>query len=338
MRFGRLQYFFVLMICVLFVGPNLLAQSATAAAADPDIQYQSNLVHFGDVVDVDVVGSFEFDWRGTLTPEGYLNGLEHLGDQVYALCRNEADLARDIENGLRKILREPKVVVKIVDRSNRAMAILEGAVKNPQRFQIRRPIRLNELFSFSGGITDRASGDILIFRPQGVNCSRRIEKKAPDGGEFVEARQGNGPQMLNIRISDLLSGKADANPQILSGDIVTVLEATPIYVMGGVNSPREVFSRSRMTLTRVIASAGGLAKDAREEEVTIFRRDGKTSSIIEADLKAIKDKKAEDVILKPFDIVEVGQKGRAKRKFPPVLSTVAGDGARTVTLPVRIIE
>jgi hypothetical protein len=93
-RFGRPQYFFVLTICVLLAGQNLLAQSGNAAA-DTDIQYQSNLVHFGDVLDVDVVGSFEFDWRGTLTPEGYLNGLEHLGDQVYALCRNEADLAKD---------------------------------------------------------------------------------------------------------------------------------------------------------------------------------------------------------------------------------------------------
>ncbi len=337
MKIGNQQYFFVLLFLFLFPYSRTFAQS-TSSLTNSDIQYQSNLIHFGDVVDVDVVGSFEFDWRGTLTPEGFLNGLEKLGDQVYALCRNESDLAREIENGYRKILRDPKVVVKIVDRSNRAMAILEGAVKNPQRFQIRRPVRLNELFSFSGGITDRASGDILIFRPPGVNCARRIEKKSDAGGEFVQASQGNGPQMLNIRISDLLSGKTEANPQILSGDIVTVLEAAPIYVMGGVGSPRQIFSRSKITLTRAIASAGGLSKNAREEEVTIYRREAKKTSIIEANLKEIRDKQAEDIVLKAFDIIEVGQKGREKRKFPPVLSTSAADGSRPVSLPVRIIE
>ena len=30
-----------------------------------------DLIHFGDVIDVDVVGSLEFDWRGGLTPEGF---------------------------------------------------------------------------------------------------------------------------------------------------------------------------------------------------------------------------------------------------------------------------
>lgn len=334
MKIGKQQYFFVLLFSVLLQGSNAAAQS-TSGSTNSDIQYQANLVHFGDVVDVDVVGSFEFDWRGSLTPEGFLDGLEKLGDQVYALCRSEADLAKEIENGYRKILRDPKVVVKIVDRSNRAMAVLEGAVKNPQRFQIRRPVRLNELFAFSGGITDRASGEIVIFRPQGVSCAKRIEKA---GGEFVNARQGNGPLTLNIRISDLLSGKSEANPQILSGDIVTVLEAAPIYVMGGVGSPRQINSRSRITLTRAIDSAGGLAKNAREEEVTVYRREAEKTHIIEANLKEIRAQRAEDIVLKAFDIVEVGQKGREKRKFPPILNTVASDGPRSVSLPVRIID
>ncbi len=333
MKIGRQQYLFVLFFfSVLLPGYNTAAQS-TPSTSNSDVQYQANLVHFGDIVDVDVVGSFEFDWRGGLTPEGFLDGLEKLGDQVYALCRNEADLAREIENGYRKILRDPKVVVKIVDRSNRAMAVLEGAVKNPQRFQIRRPVRLNELFAFSGGITDRASGEIVIFRPQGVSCAKRPEKA---GGEFVNARQGNGSLTLNIRISDLLSGKPDANPQILSGDIVTVLEAAPIYVMGGVGSPRQIYSRSKITLSRAIDSAGGLAKNAVEEQVTVFRRDAENTHIIEANLKEIRAQRAEDIVLKAFDIVEVGQKGRPKRKFPPVLNTA--DGTRPVSLPVRIID
>ena len=105
----------------------------------------TGLIHFGDLIDVDVVGSFEFDWRGTLTPEGFLDGFDKIEAPVYALCRTEEQLASVITAEFVKTLRDPKVAVRILDRSNRAVAYLDGAVKIPQRFQIRRPVRLNEL-------------------------------------------------------------------------------------------------------------------------------------------------------------------------------------------------
>ncbi|MGH9819117.1 MAG: hypothetical protein ACRD43_03015, partial [Pyrinomonadaceae bacterium] len=48
-------------------------------------QSEIDLVHYGDVIDVDVVGSLDFDWRGTLNPEGFLDGMERIEDPVYAL-------------------------------------------------------------------------------------------------------------------------------------------------------------------------------------------------------------------------------------------------------------
>ena len=32
---------------------------------------EANLIHLGDVIDIDVEGNLEFDWRGPLTPEGF---------------------------------------------------------------------------------------------------------------------------------------------------------------------------------------------------------------------------------------------------------------------------
>jgi hypothetical protein len=46
----------------------------------------------------------------------------------------------------------------------------------------------------------------------------------------------------------------------------------------------------------------------------------------------------EDVVLKPFDIVEVAQKGVQKRKFPPVLDKAGFQTSKLVNLPLRIIE
>jgi Periplasmic protein involved in polysaccharide export len=302
-------------------------------------------IHFGDLIDVDVVGSTEYDWRGTITPEGFLSGLDFIEEPVYALCRTEEDVARQIEKGYGKFLREPKVVVRILDRSGRPTSVLYGAVRTPQRFRIERPVRLNELIVLSGGITERASGEIQIFRPEYLSCEavrNDAETSAANENDkrerFVATRRTGGASYMTIKIADLLAGKNEANPLILAGDIVTVLEASPVYVIGGVVNPRQIPFRPQMTLSRAVASSGGLTKDADEKRVTIFRRSSGETKIFEFDLTEIEAGSAEDPILQPYDIIEVGQKGKAKRKLPPVVKTYENAGSDAQTLPLRIVD
>lgn len=323
------HYLSILFLCAFFAGAHVFPQSAPADDPADDV----NRVHVGDLIEVDVLGSFEFDWRGGLNPEGFLDGMDKIESPVFALCRSEGDIAAAIEKEYSKILRNPKVNVRILDRSNRAVAYLDGAVRTPQRFQIKRPVRLNELIVLSGGITDKASGEITVFRPQYLNCG---SSRSESAGEFVKARNNAGSETFSIKIGDLIRGAKDANPEILSGDIVNVTEAFPIYVIGGVNAPQQLSSRSQTTLTRAIASAGGVAKEGDQSKVTIFRRAGGSSQMIERDLGRIRAGEADDPALKPYDIVEVSQKGRPKRKFPPVVA--AGRSENLAKLPLRIIE
>ena len=145
-------------------------------------------------------------------------------------------------------------------------------------------------------------------------------------------------ETVNLRISELLSGNAAANPLVFSGDIITVTKAVPVYVIGAVNNPRQVYSRSEITVTRAIASAGGLAKGAVAEKISVYRREGDKTSIIEVDLGKIKRSETVDVVLKPFDIIEVPRKGGEKRKFPPVVTSGDSRGQGPGTLPLRIID
>ena len=328
--------------CLRSISIIFLALAVTAVVrpqdADrpaPAAQDRLELVHLGDLIDVDVVGSFDFDWRGTLNPEGFLDGLDLVQEPIYALCRSESDLAADLTKAYSKSLRDPTIVVRILDRSNRAVVFLDGAVKFPQRFQIRRPIRLNELLIVAGGITENASGVISIFRPQNLSCA--VQPPAAEGS-FVKASTADGPQTFSIRIADLLAGEARSNPQVLSGDIVTVAEAMPVYVMGGVNAPKQVSARTRTTLSRAVAAAGGVSKKGLESSVTIYRREGNETKILQADLRKIEAAEVEDPVLKPFDIVEVGQKGVEKRRFAPVIDNAGFQTSKLVNLPLRIIE
>jgi protein involved in polysaccharide export with SLBB domain len=295
---------------------------------------QASLVHFGDLIEVDVVGSFEYDWRGSISPEGFLDGFDKIENQIYALCRSEHQLSAAVEKEFTKTLRDPKVAVRIIDRSNRALAFLSGAVRLPQRFQIKRPVHLNELLVLSGGITDRASGEISIFRPANLSC---VDPKLDTGGEFVKASQPGGAETLNVKISDILRGDPSSNPRVLSGDIVTVTEALPVYVIGGVNAPQQISLRNQVTLSRAISMAGGLAKEG-NGSVKIFRRDGRDTKLIDADLEKITSGTAEDPILKPFDIIDVPQKGKPSRVRPPVIDDGLTKGSSLTSLPLRIID
>jgi len=346
-KFYQISY---TLLCIVLLQSSFSSQTPTpelvSANTSPDAEIiQANLIHFGDLIDVDVVGSLEYDWRGTLNSEGFLDGIDFIENPIFGLCRSEEGIAAEVAKAYAKILREPKVVVRILDRSNRPPALLNGAVRTPQRFQIRRPVFLNELIVVSGGLTEKASGEIKIFRSQNLNCRQNSEKKKdsiPDIGEklerFVEVNQDNGSNTINIRISDLLNGKKEANPQILSGDIITVLEAESIYLIGGVANPKQISTRAQITLSRALAAAGGISKNGDARKITVFRRESGETKIIEADLEKIKSGEAEDFVLRAFDIVEVAQTGREKTKFPPVLKIAESSEKKPLNLPLRIID
>jgi hypothetical protein len=201
-----------------------------------------------------------------------------------------------------------------------------------------RPVHLRELLISAGGLTDDASGDISIYRPQNVGCEKNAPKDTTGGSQTSESPTGNGFQVKNITVKDLLAGKTSADPLILSGDIVTVRKSQPIYVIGAVNNPRPVYTHGEITLSRAIDSAGGLSKGAILEPITIFRREGGGSRVITVYLEKIKSGMESDIELKPFDIIDVAFRGRAKRKYPPVIANASGSEQNVAEPPLKIIE
>lgn len=349
MKNRRLHYLSYIFLCVILATSLSSAQTSEPEAAvekqaSQTVVVEENLIHFGDLIDVDVVGSVDYDWRGALTPEGFLSLVTYNENPIFALCRDEEAVAADVAKAFGRILRQPKVVVKILDRSNRPPSVLYGAVKTPQRFRINRPAFLNELIINSGGFTEKLSGEIQIFRPKNLNCLSETTAKVNEKGDaesrerFVAAAQDVTSQYINIKISDLLMGKKEANPQILSGDVITVLEAESVYVIGGVANPKQVSFRSQITVSRAVASAGGLTKDALAQKVTIFRRENKNTKIIEVDLDKAKTNPSEDVLLQASDIIDVAQRGSSKRNYPPIIKIVEPVGKNMTELPLRIID
>ena len=313
------------LVCVLFSSIVFVryAQPQDRISASLTNSNYLSKVHQGDLVDIHIQGFIEYDWRGRLNPEGYFDGFDRLPNPIYAQCRSIDDIAADISKGFAAILRDPKAEVRIIDSSKRAFAVLDGAVKVPQRFQIRRPIRLNEMIIHSGGLTERSSGEILVTRPNGLSCFEEPIDKAS--------------RTFTIRIADLLAGDAKSNPMIVSGDLVVVSEALPVYLLGAVGTQGKLDFRADLTLSRAIDSAGGTTKQGVLDRVNIYRRGG-DSSVISVDLNKIRANELEDVKLRPFDIIDVPFKGRPPKRLPPVIEDLDNENERRSKLPVKIIE
>ena len=305
-------------LSLIFPVPNIPQQLGTAERLG-----FIDLVHPGDLIDIHVAGFIEYDWRGSLNPEGFIDSYEKITKPIFGQCRTADEIAVEIGKDLSSILREPKVEVRIVDRSKRAFAIIDGAIKTPMRIQLRRNARLNEIIVNAGGLTDRTSGEILISRPHGLSCIDRTssEKTA---------------NTIRIRLPDLLAGDQNANPVIVSGDLIVVTEASPVYLLGAVANQGKIDFRPELTVSRAIDSSGGVLKEAVRDKINIFRRDG-GASIIAVDLAKILANQADDVKLRPYDIVDIPFKGRPPRRLPPVIES-DDDAERRAKLPVKIIE
>lgn len=325
--------FFFLVLFYLSICLNFAQEKIDNKASKKN----DDLIHFGDLIEVDVVGGSEFDWRGTLTPEGFLDGVDFLDDPIYALCQNEKTVASQIAKGYSKILRNPQVIVKILDKSGRAVSYLYGAVKFPQRFQITRPVKLNELLILSGGLDERASGEIQILRTNTLNCLDSNNTQNKESENILVNKVEQGTSLIKLTIGEIIKGKNESNPLILNGDIITVSEAEPIYVVGGVENPRKINARTQMTVSRAILSSGGLTKNANTKNIVIYRRVKTETQILEIDFEKIKSNEAEDVVLRKFDILEIGVKGEDKKRTYPFVKIVETQ-TKPLELPLRIVE
>ena len=183
---------------------------------------------------------------------------------------------------------------------------------------MQRRIRLNELVVVSGGFTDRASGTIQIFHTEPLMCPQ-------PGEEALAAPIDDTKTPFEIvKISELSSGKAQANPIVRPGDYVMVTEAEPVYIMGSVVSPQGIFLRDQLTLSRALAMVGGARREAKISDVRIYRqKPGATDQeTIKVDYGAIKKNQKPDFLLQAFDIVEVPEAGIFSG--PRIIQTLVG--------------
>jgi polysaccharide export outer membrane protein len=294
----------------------------------------------GVVLDVRVFGQPDLNAVVEVDGDGNISSLPFIEAPILAKCRTEKEVQKEIATSYGKYIKNPQVSVRITERKSRQPATVFGAVRQPTRIQMMRKNRLNELMAASGGFTERAAGTIQILHTEPVMC--------PEPGEEAEAAPIDGTKipLQIVKIVELRAGKPEANPIIRPGDYILVTEAEPVYVTGSVYSPQGIYIREQLTLSRALAMVGGVKREARTSDVRIYRQKvgSPEQETITVDLAAIKKNQKPDVLLKPYDVIEVPEAGMfsSGRIGQTLLGAVSGGLSQMFSsvgnaLPTRVI-
>jgi polysaccharide export outer membrane protein len=315
--FGKLRFVMnktrILLITIIGLAAVLSVLAQEQSQTQPssqvpaiDLQGVRNyLLGPGDVLDVRVFGQSELNTLAEIDGDGNVSSLPFLEKPIRAMCLTEKEVQRTIAAAYGAYIKNPQVSVRITQRNSRPPATLYGAVHNPMLITMMRRVRLHELIARSGGITERASGTVQVIHTQPEMC--------PEAGEMVMKRVSGTTsvesQIEYFKLRELGSDSGD--PFIRPGDVVIVTEGEPVYVTGAVLAPQPIFMKDQLTLGRAIAMAGGAQRLANTTEVHVYRK--KDGAIGQEDLKynydAIKKGRDKDVLLQPYDIIDVKNAG-----------------------------
>ena len=278
----------------------------------------------GDEITIKVVGEPDFDFVGRVDEDGRVS-IPFDDQPMDAKCKTERQLRADMKQVLARYLRNPQFNLRITDQNSRPPATVYGEVKTPQQVKLMRKASLVDLLAVSGGTTEEAAGMIQVFRTQTPIC-------AEGDKDAIWKALSNDPTDVPSRVfslADVRAGREEANPTIYPGDVIVVQKAAPVYVTGEVNSSQGIYLKEGgTTLTEAIAKVGGVHQGAKTKDVKIYRLkpNSKDRDVIAANLDQIKTGQQKDLLLQPYDIIEVD---KAKDSLGVQILKIAAGAAKT---------
>jgi polysaccharide biosynthesis/export protein len=286
----------VLLLVVALQAPQAPApQAPTATPAPPPVEAPAASSDYqvgpGDVLEVTVYDNPELSRIPTVQTNG---GITYplLGEiQVAGLTVSEVQ--RKITNLLAKdYLVNPQVEVKVREYQSQFVSVV-GEMNAPGRKPLRGRTRLIDVLTEAGGFTPRASGEVLITRSDGT---------FEGGSKTLVVR-------LSASATPTLQDTVNLELPLRNGDIITASPKYYVTVDGEVNKPGRYAVESDLTVTGAVSLAGGLTRFG-SNTVKVRRTDaqsGKTS-LIEVDLKDVRNGKQPDLRLQPNDVLSISRR------------------------------
>ena len=267
--------------------PPAASPAAPAASPMPSPDYR---VGPGDVLEVEVFGNPDLSRTPTVQTNGMV-ALPLIGEvPVVGLTLAEVKASLTTLLG-RDYLVNPQVDVRVKEYQSQFVTVL-GEVATPGRRPLRGATRLIDVLVEAGGLTARASGELVLSRADGT---------FEDGARSMRVRLG----------APTLTPEEEQRLQtpLRAGDIINASPKYYVTVEGEVVRPGRYVLDSALTVSAAISSAGGLTRFGRQR-VKVRRVDAATGKveIMEVDLKAVRKGKAPDPPLQANDTISVSRR------------------------------
>jgi polysaccharide biosynthesis/export protein len=236
---------------------------------------QDYLLGPGDVIELTVFGIEELKKKElTLDSEGkislpFINNVQLIG---LTSRESEVKIGALYEAS---VIKNPQVAVSVKEYRSQFINVL-GAVFKPGTYQLTRRVFLVDALAMAGGlITEKAEAKAYVHRA--------TAGQSPTAGAAAGAEK---KESLEIDLVQLLEkGDISLNIPIYAGDVISVPERVErfYYVLGDVNRAGafEMKKGESISVTKALASAGGLLPTAKTKKSSILRQnaDGTTMQI-----------------------------------------------------------
>jgi polysaccharide biosynthesis/export protein len=318
-----------ILLAFMFAFGSVSAAAGQTLPVDAEPQ-RGYLIGPGDEIAGKILGEPQFDFLATVDENGKIE-VPFFDKPIMAKCLSERDLRTEVTKLLAKYLKNPQLSLRVTDRKSRPPVSIYGEVRQQQQFNLTRRAYLLELITVAGGESEKSGGMITVFRTRPPMCGDADQtadwKVAGDGGLGSPSR--------TYSLTSLKQGSEGANPEIFPGDVILVHKASPVYVTGEVIRPGElVIPEGGLPLTQAIAMASGITREAKTKNVKIYRRTNNSPQpeVIAVNYDQIKKGREKDMMLQPFDIVEVD---KSKKSIGDILLEAVTGIPNRLPIPIR---
>src|SRR6266480_5969214 len=191
------------------------SQKAAATLID-DARYR---IGPGDVLEIRVMKAPELSVESVRVDQRGMIRMPMLEGDIKAACFTETELAQGIATLYLEYKRNPNVDVFVKEFQSQPVAVI-GAVNNLRpkgtQFRLHRRVRLLELLTLSGGLSEHAGTTVNIVHAGGPPP---CEEAASSPGSEADLAA-----LATYNLRDTLRGLPEANPLLRPGDIVVVPE------------------------------------------------------------------------------------------------------------------
>lgn len=297
---------------ILFAFVLLLLSLQIAFAQNPmnlETEQEGYLLGPGDKIQVRVLGEDQFNFEVEIDRNGQFRVPFAENDPINAKCKTEEEIRSEVTTRYSKYLKNPTISLNISQRRPAIPVAVYGEVTSPGTVELRREARLMELLAVSNGVTEGAGGTVRVFRPQVPLCA---ESNAKVNWKLKSNNGMNIPSEV-YSLNGIKEGESDSNPVIYPGDVIVVEKAAPVYINGEVVQPTGLhIQENGLTLSQALGMVGGPRDTADLKEVKIYRLkpNSQDREIIAVNFKEIQEGK-KDMMLKPYDIIDVDKKRKS---------------------------